>query len=88
MFSASQRDEIVQARDVYKDGASRPLDWPEQVWDSWLLFEQIYGSESSVEVAQELIEKHRVIVTKKRQKVRSKHVVLGYLPILTSNRRQ
>ncbi|KAB5593411.1 RNA-binding protein [Ceratobasidium theobromae] len=63
-----QRDEIAQARDVYKRGASRPLDWPEQVWDSWVLFEHIYGSHTTVEAAKEVIEKQRVIVMKKRQK--------------------
>ncbi|KAG8747930.1 Splicing factor [Ceratobasidium sp. 414] len=67
----AQRDDIVQARDVYKRGASRPLDWPEQVWDSWILFEHIYGDESTLEAAQELIDKHQVLVMKKRQKARS-----------------
>ncbi|KAG8698016.1 Splicing factor, partial [Ceratobasidium sp. 394] len=64
----AQRDDIVQARDVYKHGASRPLDWPEQVWDSWVLFEHIYGDGSTLEAAQELIDKHQALVMKKRQK--------------------
>ncbi|KAG9123420.1 Splicing factor, partial [Ceratobasidium sp. 392] len=65
---SSQRDEIAQARDVYKRGASRPLDWPEQVWDSWVLFEHIYGNEATLAAAQELTDKHQALVMKKRQK--------------------
>ncbi|KAG9104040.1 Splicing factor [Ceratobasidium sp. 370] len=64
----AQRNDVVQARNVYKRGASRPLDWPEQVWDSWVLFEHIYGDESTLEDAQELIDKHQALVMKKRQK--------------------
>ncbi|KAJ1311024.1 hypothetical protein OPQ81_009530 [Rhizoctonia solani] len=63
-----QRGEIAQAREVYKRGASRPLDWPEQVWDSWILFEHIFGDQPSIEAAQEVIDKQRAIVMKKRQK--------------------
>ncbi|QRV76405.1 RNA recognition motif protein [Ceratobasidium sp. AG-Ba] len=63
-----QRYEIDQARDVYKRGASRPLDWPEQVWDSWILFEHMYGDEESLATAQELVDKHQALVMKKRQK--------------------
>ncbi|KAG8795145.1 Splicing factor [Ceratobasidium sp. 428] len=63
-----QRDDISQARDVYKHGASRPLDWPEQVWDSWILFEHMYGDESTLAAAQELIDKHQALVMKRRQK--------------------
>ncbi|CAE6382645.1 unnamed protein product [Rhizoctonia solani] len=63
-----QRGDIAQARDVYKRGASRPLDWPEQVWDNWILFEHIFGDQSSIEEAQEVIDKQRAIVMKKRQK--------------------
>ncbi|KAH7344575.1 hypothetical protein B0J17DRAFT_712238 [Rhizoctonia solani] len=63
-----QRGETAQAREVYKQGASRPLDWPEQVWDNWILFEHIFGDQSSVEAAQEVIDKQRAIVMRKRQK--------------------
>ncbi|CAE6468554.1 unnamed protein product [Rhizoctonia solani] len=63
-----QRGETAQAREVYKQGASRPLDWPEQVWDNWILFEHIFGNQSSVEAAQEVIDKQRAIVMRKRQK--------------------
>ncbi|KDN43532.1 hypothetical protein RSAG8_06121, partial [Rhizoctonia solani AG-8 WAC10335] len=63
-----QRGETAQARDVYKRGASRPLDWPEQVWDNWILFEHIFGDQSSVEAAREVVDKQRAIVTKKRQR--------------------
>ncbi|CAE6434398.1 unnamed protein product [Rhizoctonia solani] len=63
-----QRGETAQARDIYKRGASRPLDWPEQVWDSWILFEHIFGDQSSIEDAQEVIDKQRAIVMRKRQK--------------------
>ncbi|KAF8707756.1 RNA recognition motif, partial [Rhizoctonia solani] len=67
-----QRGEVVQARDVYKRGASRPLDWPEQVWDNWILFEHIFGDQSSLEAAQEVVDKQRAIVMKKRQKEAAK----------------
>jgi hypothetical protein len=67
--SSSQRGETVQARDVYKRGASRPLDWPEQVWDNWILFEHIFGDQSTLEAAQEVVDKQRAIVMKKRQRV-------------------
>ncbi|CAE6419623.1 unnamed protein product [Rhizoctonia solani] len=63
-----QRGETAQARDVYKRGASRPLDWPEQVWDNWILFEHIFGDQSSLEAAQEVVDKQRAIVMKKRQR--------------------
>jgi hypothetical protein len=69
MNVTSKTDQHDEARKVFSDIAAKNINWPELIWDAWILFEHFYGSVEQVEVCQDKIEKARYQVNIRRAKV-------------------
>lgn len=59
------------ARKVFRDIASKNLDWPEAIWEAWIAFEHVYGTVEELEDSMDRIEKAQKQVAARRAKVHS-----------------
>ncbi|KAF9077529.1 hypothetical protein BDP27DRAFT_1311204 [Rhodocollybia butyracea] len=66
--SLIKTDQHDEARKVFSDIAAKNINWPELIWDAWILFEHFYGSVEQVEVCHDKIEKARYQVNIRRAK--------------------
>ncbi|KIK69665.1 hypothetical protein GYMLUDRAFT_212399 [Collybiopsis luxurians FD-317 M1] len=65
LIKADQHDE---ARKVFSDIVAKHIDWPEAIWEAWVLFEHLYGSVEQVEACLDKIEKAQYQVNMRRAK--------------------
>jgi hypothetical protein len=59
-------EEFSQVREVFQNPQLKFVDWPEAIWEAWLLFENLHGSVQELETAIDKIEKFRGAVNAKR----------------------
>lgn len=65
----ARQGDIDSARQVYEKAIQRwDLDWPEMVYESFILFENIYGTLDSVVAARQKIDKELAKVNRRRQR--------------------
>ena len=58
-----------EARKVFSDVHVKNLDWPEAIWESWILFEHLHGSVEQVDACLDKVEKAQYQVNVRRAKV-------------------
>ena len=73
---------IEDARKVFSEQSlQKEMDWPEAIWEAWVLFEHSHGSVEQLENCLDRIEKGRQLVQVMRYKVRA-FTRLGSLHII------
>ncbi|KAE9406958.1 hypothetical protein BT96DRAFT_810155 [Gymnopus androsaceus JB14] len=66
MPATSKTDQTGKARQVFIDISTKHIDWPEAIWEAWILFEHFHGSVKQVEGCLDKIEKARYQVSARR----------------------
>ncbi|CDO70855.1 hypothetical protein BN946_scf184801.g48 [Trametes cinnabarina] len=56
------------ARKVFRDIASKNLDWSEAVWEAWITFEQLHGTVEEINDALDRVERAQIQVNARRAK--------------------
>lgn len=74
LIPARHEKNILEARRVFKDASQRKgIDWPEAIWDRWLLFEYQFGSIEDIEKATSAVKDFKRREDERRSKAWQAH---------------